>query len=48
MPPGSLRAAGAHREVLNLCANNYLGLSSHPDAVMAAAHEALRHAMATA
>lgn len=32
---------GAAREVLNLCANNYLGLSSHPD-VMAAAGEALR------
>ncbi len=32
---------GAQREVLNLCANNYLGLSSHPD-VVAAAHEALR------
>ena len=29
------------REVINLCANNYLGLSSHP-AVIAAAHEALR------
>ncbi|MEM9825565.1 MAG: glycine C-acetyltransferase [Planctomycetota bacterium] len=28
------------REVLNLCANNYLGLSSDPD-VIAAAHEAL-------
>lgn len=27
-------------EVINLCANNYLGLSSHPD-VMAAAHRAL-------
>ena len=32
---------GSRREVLNLCANNYLGLSSHP-AVMEAAHEALR------
>ncbi|MFT7724242.1 MAG: glycine C-acetyltransferase [Roseateles sp.] len=29
------------REVINLCANNYLGLSSHP-AVVEAAHEALR------
>ena len=29
------------RQVINLCANNYLGLSSHP-AVIEAAHEALR------
>jgi glycine C-acetyltransferase len=29
------------REVINLCANNYLGLSSHPT-VIAAAHDALR------
>ncbi|TDP74814.1 glycine C-acetyltransferase [Roseateles toxinivorans] len=29
------------RDVINLCANNYLGLSSHP-AVIEAAHEALR------
>ncbi|MGQ9730321.1 MAG: glycine C-acetyltransferase [Candidatus Zipacnadales bacterium] len=29
-----------HEPVLNLCANNYLGLAGHPD-VVAAAHEAL-------
>lgn len=34
-PPGA-----PTREVVNLCANNYLGLSSHPD-VVAAAHRAL-------
>ena len=38
-------AQGAHvdvegRELLNLCANNYLGLASHP-AMLEAAHEAL-------
>lgn len=33
-------AEGSEREVLNLCANNYLGLSSHPE-VIAAATEAL-------
>src|SRR4030042_1482803 len=33
--------AGAEvKEVINLCANNYLGLSSHPD-VIKAAHEGL-------
>ena len=34
--------AGAERKkVINMCANNYLGLSSHPD-VVEAAHEGLR------
>lgn len=32
--------ANGEREVLNLCANNYLGLAEHPD-VVAAAHAAL-------
>jgi glycine C-acetyltransferase len=36
-----IAADGRSREVLNMCANNYLGLSSHPE-VVAAAHEALR------
>src|SRR5256885_7620969 len=31
----------ADREVINFCANNYLGLANHP-AVVEAAHEALR------
>ncbi len=35
---GAIGVGGA--EVLNLCANNYLGLADHP-AVLAAAHEAL-------
>src|SRR5512135_1982605 len=29
------------KKVINICANNYLGLSSHPD-VVEAAHEGLR------
>jgi glycine C-acetyltransferase len=39
-PQGSaIRVAG--REVINFCANNYLGLANHP-AIVAAAHEGLR------
>jgi glycine C-acetyltransferase len=38
-PQGSHVQVGG-REVLNFCANNYLGLSSHPDLIRAA-HEAL-------
>ena len=35
-----VRSNGATQHVLNLCANNYLGLANHPD-VVAAAHKAL-------
>jgi glycine C-acetyltransferase len=35
-----VRANGATEHVINLCANNYLGLANHPE-VVAAAHEAL-------
>jgi glycine C-acetyltransferase len=35
-----VRSNGDTREVLNLCANNYLGLANHPE-VIAAAHKAL-------
>ena len=37
----TIAADGSSREVINLCANNYLGLSSHPQ-VIEAAHAALR------
>jgi glycine C-acetyltransferase len=45
--PSATLASGAdgqlnRREVLNLCANNYLGLANHPD-VVAAAKSALDH-----
>src|ERR1700687_89290 len=38
-PPGSV-VTGIGRDVLSLCANNYLGLTDHP-AVVTAAKEAL-------
>jgi glycine C-acetyltransferase len=40
-PQGAVVRTQDGREVINLCANNYLGLSSHP-LVIEAAHEALR------
>ena len=40
-PQGALVKLADGRELINLCANNYLGLSSHPQ-VIEAAHEALR------
>lgn len=39
-PQGTTVKAGDGREVINLCANNYLGLAQHPQ-VKQAAHEAL-------
>lgn len=39
-PQGAIVRTADGRELINLCANNYLGLSSHP-AVLAAAHQAL-------
>ncbi|GAB4048587.1 glycine C-acetyltransferase [Spirosoma litoris] len=40
-PQSSVIVVRDGREVLNFCANNYLGLSSHPD-VVEAAHETLK------
>ncbi|NUT16576.1 MAG: glycine C-acetyltransferase [Cupriavidus sp.] len=40
-PQGARVRTSDGREVINLCANNYLGLSSHPR-VIEAAHDALR------
>jgi len=40
-PQGPVVRLADGRELINLCANNYLGLSSHPR-VIEAAHEALR------
>ncbi len=39
-PQGPLVRLADGREMINLCANNYLGLADHPE-VVAAAHEAL-------
>jgi glycine C-acetyltransferase len=39
-PQGAKIKVGENKEVLNLCANNYLGLSSHPD-IIEAAHNGL-------
>jgi len=39
-PQGSQIDTEGGQEVINLCANNYLGLSSHPS-VVEAAHNAL-------
>lgn len=41
-PQGVLVRANGGKAVLNLCANNYLGLAQHPK-VRQAAHEALEH-----
>ena len=35
-PQGALISVDSGQEVLNFCANNYLGLSSHPDVIQAA------------
>ncbi|WAC71098.1 glycine C-acetyltransferase [Roseateles sp. SL47] len=40
-PQGAVVTTTQGHEVINLCANNYLGLSAHPK-VLEAAHEALR------
>src|SRR5215470_19545011 len=40
-PQGSAIRVGG-REVINFCANNYLGLANHP-AIVEAAHDGLRH-----
>jgi len=41
-PQGTLVRADGGKAVLNMCANNYLGLAQHPK-VRQAAHEALEH-----
>ena len=34
---------GQSREVINFCANNYLGLADHPDVIRASEHAAREH-----
>jgi glycine C-acetyltransferase len=41
-PQGAVVRLADGREMINLCANNYLGLANHP-AVLQAAHDALDH-----
>jgi glycine C-acetyltransferase len=41
--PQQARIVTAGREVINLCANNYLGLSNHPTVVEAASHAVREH-----
>jgi glycine C-acetyltransferase len=41
-PQGTLVRANGSAAVLNMCANNYLGLAQHPK-LRQAAHEALEH-----
>jgi glycine C-acetyltransferase len=41
-PQGTLVRANGGAAVLNMCANNYLGLAQHPK-IRQAAHEALEH-----
>ena len=47
-PQGALIRVSDGSEVLNFCANNYLGLSQPPDSSLRAAHEVWTSATATA
>ncbi len=46
LPPGSIgdgAAPAAEREVVNFCANNYLGLANHPDLIEAAQEGVMKY-----